>query len=165
MHPEQRELLKELAESRGELMKALDQLGEEGLNRKLGPDSWRVRDMLAHLTHWNRWGLNRVRRAVEGEPDFRLKGLKFDVINQGLQEAWSHHPSADVIWELKRGHSEIVDFVSSLDDRWFDQSWQGSKGGVTLKKWLGFLVADHERAHARGLRQFLEPGEEKAEKE
>ncbi len=154
MHDDQKEILKALCEARKDLREALSGLGPEGLEEPLGPEKWRVRDLLAHLNHWSRWGLSRARQAVEGAPNWRAKGLDFDGINEGVSRTFSYHPVSDVMAELEYTYREVVEFVSTLDSSWFERSWEGRSEPVTLKKWFGFFAAEHERDHAAQIKKL-----------
>lgn len=154
MHSQQETTLSDLAAARKELLDALAGLSDADLESPLGPDEWRIRDMLAHINHWNRWGLNRLRHIVKHGEETRLTSvLDPDAINRLISEAWALHPVGDVLIEFENSYEDLIDFIRSLPPRWTEEAWEYRGKPMTLGQWFGF-AADHERNHAGQLRAW-----------
>jgi hypothetical protein len=152
--PQQESTLADLAAARQELLDALEALSEADLDSPLGPGEWRIRDMLAHVSHWNRWGLNRLGQMVKYGPE-TISSPSFDAdeVNRRLAEAWGLHPVKDVLMEFENCYEDVVSYVRGLPPEWTEGEWQLRGKPMTLKKWFAF-AASHERGHEEDLRNW-----------
>jgi uncharacterized damage-inducible protein DinB len=154
MHSQQEAALADLAAARKELLDALVGLSDADLESPLGPGEWRIRDMLAHISHWNRWGLNRLRYIIRhGEGTEPPSAIDADTVNQRIAEAWALHPMKDVLAEFECCYEDVVTFIRSLPPEWAARTWQYGGEPMTLPRWFGF-AASHERDHAAQLRAW-----------
>ena len=148
LQPQQESLVADLAATRQEMLDALAGLDEADLESPLGPDEWRIRDVLAHINHWNRWGLNRLRQIVkhgaESVPD---PSFDAEALNRQVVEAWALHPVKDVLIEFENCYEDVVTYVQSLPPEWTEEEWQYRGKPMTLSKWFDF-PSSHERSHA-----------------
>ncbi|MDH4209190.1 MAG: DinB family protein [Anaerolineae bacterium] len=151
---QQQSTLADLAAARQELLDALEGLSEEDLQSPLASGEWRIRDMLAHISHWNRWGLNRLRQMVKYGPE-TISSPSFDAeeINRHVAEAWGLHPVKDVLMEFENCYEDVVSYVHALPAEWTEGEWQLRGKAMTLKKWFAFATS-HERGHAEDLRRW-----------
>jgi uncharacterized damage-inducible protein DinB len=154
MPSQQETTLAGLAAARQELLDALAGLTDADLESPLGPDQWRIRDMLAHINHWNRWGLNRIRHKIEHGEEVRQSGaIHADEVNRLIAEAWDLHPVQDVLMEFQNCYEDVVTFIRSLPPEWTEETWQYHDRPMTLQQWFGF-PADHESQHAEQLQAW-----------
>lgn len=152
--PQQESTLSELASARQELLDALEGLSEADLDSLLALGEWRIRDMLAHINHWNRWGLNRLRQMVKHGPE-TISSPSFDAdeVNRRVAEAWALHPVKDVLMEFENCYEDVVSYVRALPPDWTEGEWLLRGKPMTLRKWFAFGVS-HERGHAEQLRAW-----------
>jgi hypothetical protein len=154
MTSQQEATLSDLAAARQELLDALEGLSDADLESPLAPGEWRIRDMLAHINHWNRWGLNRLRYFIEhGEVVRPGLGIAADEVNRLITEAWALHPIKDVLMEFELGYEDTVAFIKSLPLKWAEETWEYRGKPTTLGKWFEF-PAKHERDHAAQVRAW-----------
>ena len=137
MHSQQEATLSDLAAARQELLDALAGLSEADLESPLGPDQWGIRDMLARINHWNRWGQNRLRHIVKhGEETRPAPASIADAVNRLVAEAWALCPLKHVLIGFKNCYEDVVAFIRSLPPGWTEGVWQ--YGGKKLEPmvWL-----------------------------
>jgi hypothetical protein len=154
VQPQREATLADLTAARQELLDALAGLSEADLDSPLGPGEWRIRDMLAHINHWNRWGLNRMRQIVKHGPE-TIPSISFDAdaVNQRVGAAWALHPVKDVLIELENCYEDVVSFIRSLPEEWAEGEWVLRGKPMSLAKWFAF-ASSHERDHAAHLREW-----------
>lgn len=146
--------LADVAAARQELLDALAGLSDADLENALGPGEWSIRDVLAHINHWNRWGLNRIRHKIARGEEIRPGGaIDPDEVNRLITEAWALHPVHDVLMEFENCYEDMVAFIESLPAEWTEETWEYRGRPMTLHQWFGF-GADHERQHAEQLREW-----------
>jgi uncharacterized damage-inducible protein DinB len=152
--PQRDATLADLAAARQQLLDALRELGDADLDSPLGPKEWRIRDMLAHISHWNHWGLNRLRQIVKHGAD-TIPPVSFDAdaVNQRVAEAWALHPVKDVLIEFENSHEDVVAYIESLPPEWTEEEWEHRGRRMTLSKWFAFALS-HERDHADELHEW-----------
>jgi hypothetical protein len=111
--------LADLAAARQELLDALERLSEADLDSPLAPGEWRIRDMLAYINHWNRWGLNRLRQMVKYGPEtISPPSFDADEVNRRLAEAWALHLVKDVLMGFENCYEDVVSYVRALPPEW-----------------------------------------------
>lgn len=152
--PQQESTLADLAAARQELLDALEGLSETDMESPVAPGEWRIRDMLAHINHWNRWGLNRLRQMVKHGPEtISTPSFDADAVNRHVAEAWGLHPVKDVLMEFENCYEDVLSYVRALPPEWTEEEWQLRRRPMTLSKWFAFAVS-HERSHAEQLRAW-----------
>jgi hypothetical protein len=152
--PQQESTLTDLAAARQGLLDALEGLSEADLESPLAPGAWRIRDMLAHINHWNRWGLNRLRQMVKHGPE-TISSPSFDAdeVNRHVAEACGLHQVKDVLVEFENCYEDVVSYVRALPPEWTEGEWQLRGKPMTLRKWFAFAVSQ-ERSHAQQLQTW-----------
>jgi uncharacterized damage-inducible protein DinB len=153
MEPQQEATLSELAAARQELLEALEGLSDADLESPLAPGEWCIRDMLAHINHWNRWGLNRLRYFVKHGEAAKPKRMDADEVNRLVAVTWALHPVKDVLMEFENSYEDAVAYIRSLPPRWTKETWEYRGKPTTLRQWFAY-AADHERKHAEQVRAW-----------
>ena len=144
----------ELILARQELSDALCGLSETELEYPMGPGEWRVRDLLAHLNHWNRWRLTRIQAIIQGKGRLgHFSYIDADMVNWHVAQAWAFHPLFDVLAEFEASHEERIAFIRSLPPQWTGRVWEFGGAPMDLRRWFGY-AADHERSHAEELHRW-----------
>jgi uncharacterized damage-inducible protein DinB len=113
-------LLNWLRAERRQFEALLDDIGEARMEQPGVAGEWSVKDIVAHLTTWNRDILLRIRAAQNNEPDppppwpAHLEGE--DTINAWIYEAHRDRPVRDVLAESRRDFQEYLAIIESLPD-------------------------------------------------
>lgn len=81
---------------------------------------WSMKDMVAHLTGWNVWLVDRMLAAQRGDPQppppwpEHLEGD--DPVNAWIYQAYHQRSLAEVLAETDQLNRQILDIVESLPD-------------------------------------------------
>lgn len=145
----------ELQAAEEEFLSLIRELDQAAWEKPLTTGGWRVRDMIAHISHWNRWGLNRMRQIVLGDPPLIVdKGIDVEEANRRIAALWNQHPINDVLAELQFSFDDIISFLKSLSAETFDQQWTYWDKIITISDSCGHTIS-HARYHLEQLRVLL----------
>lgn len=131
----------------------LDQYPLEQWDQPLTPGSWSVRSLVVHITHWNRWGYNKIRQWVKKGEIPQGSPREVDSLNEQIGKAWSFHSLPDVQADFENQFSEMIEFLQGLSEEWFERECTYGEKRVTLKEWFAFFAA-HEAHHTQKLRDL-----------
>ena len=166
----------------------IDELGQEGLERPGVTEGWRVRDVLAHMTGWERWQIVQLRNAFARGPD----PSKADLVGRVDYPEEDHFLSTDernavfVQINANRALDDVLeDFreVSAMYDDWLASASQSDVDttiGVkftqrsqavfrlddvpdvehteTAAEWLQRLFLAHRAEHLDAVRTWMKNG-------
>jgi uncharacterized damage-inducible protein DinB len=111
------EFLNRMQEAQDQLEAKLAGLSDEQLTQRPAPDAWSLRDTLQHLTYWEQYMLNIVRRAVEAnEPPQWVTNEEETAINAQLLVEANQRPPQDVLADFRRSSQEVKALVESLPE-------------------------------------------------
>ena len=111
--------------------------------------------MIAHISHWNRWGLNRMRQIVLGDPPLVVdRGIDVEEANRRIAALWDQHPLNDVRAELQFSFDDIISFLKSLAAETFDRQWTYRDRIITISDSCRHTIS-HARYHLEQLRALL----------
>jgi hypothetical protein len=83
-------------------------------------DDWSMKDVIAHLTGWNRWLVARLQAAAGGQPEppppWPAELEDEDDINAWIVGTFRERPLAEIIAEARRQNEQIYSLVGSLPD-------------------------------------------------
>ncbi len=111
-------LLREIDEEWTRLEAALAPLGEAQMVEAGAQGQWSVKDVLAHVTWWERW-LLAWRSAARGEalaPEGASTDEAVDRLNERTYLANRDRPLADVLADLQATHRRVVEAVEAMSD-------------------------------------------------
>ncbi len=145
-----KEIILELKAHRKRLFQVLKKFKEEEWAEPLGPGKWTVQDMVVHLTHWHRWGLNKLRQMVAYGIIDSSGPKDTDALNELIARAWAQHSLFDIKADLEGIFNEIQAFLSHLPEEWFNKTWEYGDIEADMERWMKFF-ADHDREHIREL--------------
>ena len=142
------ELLNWLQEEYRQWEVCLDQIGSTRMEQPGVAAHWSIKDIVAHLTGWNRWLVTRLQTGQRGEPEppphwpAHLKTE--DEINAWLYEANREHSAREVLDDARQVIQQLLAVVERLpEDVKIDQVHE--RGRVFHLVWLGderFLVGE-----------------------
>ena len=123
------ELLNWLQEADKQWKVLLDQIGPARMDQPGVNGDWSMKDIVAHLTGWNRWLVVRLQAAQRGEPeppppwpaDLQIE----DEINARIYEANRGRPVREVLDETQQVFQQLVAFIEGLpDDVRIETEWR-----------------------------------------
>lgn len=116
------ELLDWLQQKQGAWEALLDQVGPARLDQPGVNGDWSMKDIVAHLTGWNRWLVARLEAAGRGEPappppwPARLGLEDEDAINAWIYESSRARTVDDVLAESRQVFQGLLAAIASLPD-------------------------------------------------
>ena len=114
------ELINWLQEKHQQWEALLDQVGPARIEQPGVNGYWSMKDMVAHLTVWNRWLVARLQAAAgdmpETSPPWPANLETEDEINAWIYEAYHERPASEVLEESRQVFQELLAAVESLPE-------------------------------------------------
>ena len=123
-------LLKRLSNERARWETLLAEFEEEQLVAPILPEERSIKDVIAHLTAWQRRTAAHLEAALEGEespapPDWPIEGdddEAVDQINAWIYQTYRHHSLDEVLQEWHQVFQKVLDLGESLSERALTES-------------------------------------------
>jgi hypothetical protein len=156
-------LLEELMTARAEwdalLAHAMMERGRNGLLTAGAAGSWSVRDLIAHLTSYDRWFVNAAEAQLRGEPP-PLDGtewLDWDERNAIHHQRTLYMSLDDVTEDSRLTYARLLELVAVLSEEFLiePQQMPGAPPFVVWEQLRGNTY-DHYRLHMQDVRAWLE---------
>jgi hypothetical protein len=132
-------ILKDVAESWQALLETVDALGEPDLLAPGMIGEWSVKDVLGHITTWDRVAIERIRLAERGERRRLVPNLHR--FNHEQAEAARDKSVDDVRADMEATHRELVQLLESTP--------------VLTRDLIRADTYDHYRGHADDIRAAI----------
>lgn len=114
------EIVRKIREERQALMETVDSLDEEQVLAPELDEGWSVKDVLAHVTTWEKMMIRWVEESLRGEvPDRPRPGESWDDLDELNAELYEKHkdrPLDDVMEEFRRSGAQVRATVDRLTD-------------------------------------------------
>jgi hypothetical protein len=119
------ELLTWLEEANQKWHALLDRIGPARLEQPGVNGDWSMKDIVAHLTGWNRWLVIRLQAALAGEaqisppqisPPWPAHLQSEDEINAWIYEAGRGRSLQEILDEMHQVHRQLVAVIESMPD-------------------------------------------------
>lgn len=98
----------------------LDQIGPARMDQPGVNGNWSMKDVVAHLTGWNRWLVARLqaagRREAEPPPPWPADVQTEDEINAWIYESNRGRSVREVLDETRQVHQQLLAVIDSLPD-------------------------------------------------
>lgn len=149
-------LLEKVRASRADFEALLGQFPRDGLESAYPPDGWSVKDMMAHIAHWDAHALVRFQAAAAGvkpEPD-TLTDADLDRINQELLDAGPTRPLHTVQASYAQVYQDLWAALQAMPTSATDPWWDLWTGDAPLDL-IGYCTYQHYADHANDLRRWL----------
>jgi hypothetical protein len=107
----------------------LDQIGGARMEQPGVAGDWSMKDIVAHLTGWNRWLVIRLQAAQRGEaeppPPWPAHVQTEDDINAWIYESNRERSLREVLDEMHEVHQQLFTFVEGLPhDVRIERDWR-----------------------------------------
>jgi hypothetical protein len=154
-------LLSIMQAERAEWEALLAQVGEERMDTPGVEGQWSVKDIVAHLTWYDRTVVEGAQTVMRGEPFVRtgLRALATDERNERIAAESHNRPLRDVLADSRQVFDQVLAVVRACPD---DVLADGHLVGLPedMPPWV--LVAnntyEHYREHGRAIRAWLDRG-------
>ena len=114
------ELLDWLEEKYQEWKALLDQIGPARMEQPGVNGDWSMKDIVAHLTGWNRWLVIRFQAAARGEaeplPPWPAQLREDDEINAWIYESNRNRSLEEILDETHQVHHQLLKVIEGLPD-------------------------------------------------
>ncbi|HKP51993.1 MAG TPA: ClbS/DfsB family four-helix bundle protein [Chloroflexia bacterium] len=149
-------LLASIETKHKQLLETLALVAEEQMLEPHFEGGWSVKDLLAHITFWEKNALGRVEAALSGESPTRLPG-NTDEINVRAFEESRDRPLAEVRTDFDSIHRELLDRMAALaEDDLADRKRFAWTRGMSLRRLIMWDTDLHYVEHDRQIRAWLE---------
>ncbi len=111
----QRELLDKLRAERDRLDSALAALSEAQMTKPGANGDWSVKDVIAHITHWEQTMLKNIEKGMRGET-LEPGGESVDAINARAYAESRDRSLTDVLADFRRSYQQVAVKIQSLPD-------------------------------------------------
>ena len=123
------ELLDWLQEEYQKFEAFLDQIGETRMEQRGVAGDWSMKDILAHLTDWNRWLVIRLQAALRSElnppPPWPAQAQDDEDINAWIYESNRSRSLHEIRDEMHQVHQQLLAFIEGLpDDVRIERDWR-----------------------------------------
>ena len=159
-----RELLETMQAERAQWQSLLDEVGTGRMTQAGVAGDWSVKDIVAHVTAYERWLVERLEGARRGEKvEIAADQLDLEPRNALIQEEHKAEPLPQVLAESQEVFQQLVALVEELGDEdlmdpdrlgaHLDPAWSENQ-----PLWQG-IAADsyeHYRQHVADIRTWLE---------
>jgi hypothetical protein len=110
------EFLAQLRAARARLDERLARLSQAELTAR-APDAWSIKDNLAHLTFWEQYMLDQVRRCAVGAaaPQWMSNEEEAATNARLLRDNWDR-PLAEVLADMRRSLDDVIAQVAALSE-------------------------------------------------
>ena len=153
------ELLDEI-QTEWELLEALLlELDEEQMLDTSAQEDWSVKDILAHITFWERLALDRIYAARDGRAmQIELVGSwDVDQLNAQTYEANTDHPLDEVLARTQEVHSELMSVLEESDAAFIEGplpfEWAQ---GTPVWQFVAENASEHYKEHRQALESWIE---------
>ncbi len=118
---------------------------------------WGLKDLLGHLTDWERVGLDGLCQLADGKvPEFDYEIPDFDAFNNKNAEARSGQSWADTWADLTQTRKDFTDLFDQLPEKSLARPMPTPWGGATPVYFWILVWAGHDHEHAIDVRQALQ---------
>ncbi|MFX1256208.1 MAG: ClbS/DfsB family four-helix bundle protein [Promethearchaeota archaeon] len=159
--------IKHLQTDRSRIEDMLAEMTSEQMELPGVQGDWSVKNIIAHLTIWERRGIEWIKAAMqEKEPEVPLprSGL-FDInqLNMRIYEESENRSVEDILSEFHQVFKLLINQVELLDDKQLDKIVQAKWTGNTPVP-IRFMIAwrfIHYQSHGRHIQAWLETNKQK----
>ena len=136
-------ILRDIAESWLELRKALLGLSEHELVEPNTVGTWSFKDLMAHITAWERLLIERIRAMEEGRDTAELDEAELDVdgFNAEAVRRQAQKPIDEVREEFDRTHAELMQLLETTP--------------VLTRDLVAGDTYEHYREHLKDVLEFM----------
>ena len=141
------DLLASIRRDRAAFDDVIVRVGEGRMEEPALDEGWSVKDVLAHISSWEKIGMATVRnnQPVEAPPPGQSTTNTTDLVNQKIYENNRDRPLADIRADAARSHAELLTMVEGMSD----DALSSILGGATEGQTAGQIISENSDAHNR----------------
>jgi hypothetical protein len=157
------ELLASIRRERARLDGVVARVGEARMTEPSLEGGRSVKDVLAHISAWEKIGMALVRnnQPLQAPPPGET-GPSTDLINEKVYEGSKDRPLADVIAEAKRSYADLLALVEAMSEDALQAVLGAGQEGAEHSPRAGEVIGgnsdEHYREHAEQIAHWLDRG-------
>jgi hypothetical protein len=156
-------LLEELRSARAEwdalMVDVVAQRGRAGLTQAGAAGTWSVRDLVAHLTSYDRWFVNAAEAQMRGElpPMDGTEWMEWDERNAIHHQRTLYLSPDEVLDDSSKTYTRLIKLVEMMDEEFLVEPQQppGIPQPFVVWEQLRGNTYDHYRLHTDNIRAWL----------
>src|SRR5512138_602072 len=134
----------------------LAQLSVAQINQPGAVGVWSVKDVLAHIAFWERYGADIIRDALRGETPVLAADDATERSNASVVAQYYQRPLSAVIADWQAAREDLLDRIADLTEQDLNDpdrfAWSG---GRTLLDRIAGNSYDHEQEHIEQIREWI----------
>ena len=158
--PSKNEMLAQIRETRANLQAVLDTLSNEQITTPNVQGEWSVKDMLAHISAWERLAMDRLDAGFNNrEPGYnRIQNdADVDEFNASVYDRNKGRPLFEVWAEFDASHKAFLKVIEALDEETFAGNIPAAWGqDIEVWKLIGANTCWHYPEHSEAIEAWLE---------
>jgi hypothetical protein len=135
----------------------LAQLNVEQMNQPGAVGVWSVKDVLVHVAFWERYAVNIIRAAVDGETPNLVADDQTERSNASVVAQYYQRALSAVIADWQAAREELLEWIEDLSDEDLNDverfPWSG---GRTLLDHIATSSYEHEQEHIDQIRAWMD---------
>ena len=153
-------MLEKIQVEREILKVALVQISEEQIAKELVQNEWTAKDILAHITAWDRQLLNWLSTAAQDEPpEIMPEGYDtwddLDRFNKQIDIENRDRSMADIQADFDRIYQQLLAELRALPDDPYDKQWSVWRDGKPPWALIAGCTYEHYREHLKPIQAWL----------
>jgi hypothetical protein len=153
-------MLQRVRNGRWRLERALEHFTEPELKQLHIQGNWTLKDILGHITFWERNLIEWLRQAEAGYPPDRpetgLSDAEVDRMNQASYEAYAEAFLHDVLAASANTHQELMEILLRLPEDPYDERYHVWPDGKPPWQLIAGNTYEHYEEHLQPIQEYLE---------
>lgn len=120
--------------------------------------AWSVKDIIAHLTYYERWFADRLHEQLRGETYLPTElDMMGEARNDVVYERVKDRPLADILAESRQAFEKLIAGVEAQPEKFLiePQRFEGAPGPVRVWEMLQGDVYEHYAMHISSIKNWL----------
>jgi hypothetical protein len=152
-------LLELLQSRRAEWDALLAQVPENQMTVPGVAGEWSIKDIIAHLTYYERWYADRLHEQLRGEQytPTEIDAMGFEQRNPILYQRFREYPLSEVLANSRRAFRDLVTGVQAHSEQFLTvpQQFDGMPEPMTIWMMLRGDIYDHYLQHIPSVKDWL----------
>jgi len=158
------EILELMRSERASLENVLEQLNEEQMTRPGLENDWSVKDILAHITDWERRMVGWLEESLRGEvPQRPAPGMTWDDLDSLNEQTYlsnKNRPLSEVLAESRASYQNAVKTVEALgEEDLLDPQRFAWREGDPMWRMVAANTGEHYKEHGQQISDWLKKAE------
>ncbi len=159
-HITKAQLLENLQSKRAEWDAALASVPESRMNEPNVAGYWSVKDLIAHLTYFEKWLANRLHEHLHGQNYVMqpIDTMPDDERNEIIYQANRNRPLADILAESRLSYQRLLEGLRAHSEAFLiePQQFEGIPFPVVIWHQLRGNIYDHYGQHIPSIKTWLD---------